>query len=104
MKKSSQDTDNTTNTPIKVRLVPQGRLQKLFEQHGNQFLKWNFLPFLNHKKRSSLRTSCALLKKFIPAPNFVYTKNQTQALSHQATARLEKTTGYVETRGSAEDG
>lgn len=59
------------------------------------------MPFLNFKERSSLRASCTLLKKFIPAPNFVYTNTVTSFSEYQATARLEKNTGYVETRGYA---
>lgn len=84
--------------------IPLNRLEKLFQQHGNEFVKWNFLPFLTFEERKKLRTSCKIFRRFIPPPKFVYFK--TLALIHPmcATARLEKNTGHVETRGNEENG
>ena len=105
MSQSSQQKVFCDNPSTKTRVVAQQKqtLHKIFQHHGNQFLKWNFLPFLHHKERSSLRTSCTLFQKFIPSPQYVYTNNKNFGL-FRATARLETITGYVETRGYAGHG
>jgi len=91
MKKQSLETNYSNETSRNAR---NHSLQKLFKHHGDQFLKWNFLPFLHHDDRTSLRAVCKAINNFVPAPNFVYVKHRTIP----GTARLEKVTGYVETQ------
>ena len=73
-------------------------LESIFKHHGNQFLKFYFLPFLNVQERTSLRGTCKNIKKNVPSPQYSYVK------AKDATARIETNTGFVETCGDPEYG
>jgi len=91
------------DVPGKAVLLSQHLLQEIFEEHGDQFLKFHFLPFLCYQERTALRVSCKAIQNSIPPPNWSYFQTKiTLGLTHfpRAFARLEKNTGAVEARGS----
>jgi len=75
-------------------------LQSMFEHHGNQCLKFHFLHFLTAEDRSIMRCVCQRIKQNIPEPQYAYFKTK----GRNARARIEKNTGFVETRGNADYG
>jgi len=74
--------------------VSNNTLISMFQIHGNQCLKFHFLPFLNVEQRTIARSTCQIIKNNIPTPQYSYCKTQ----FGDATARIEKNTGFVETR------
>ena len=85
--------DDLSNNPI----TQTNDLQSMFEHHGNQFLKFHFLPFLTAEDRTKIRGTCQTIKQNIPKPQYSYFKTR----SGSARARIETNTGFVETCGNA---
>jgi len=89
------------NHHVKKDFFTQGyNLTSIFQAHGNQFLKFNFVPLLNFKERLALRVTCQTIKKSIPIPQYSYFKT----INGDARARIEINLGFVETCGNPPHG
>jgi len=86
----SNDDDIRNNTSMQTN-----KLTSIFHHHGDQFLKFHFLPLLNVQERANLRTTCQTIKNNIPTPQYAYFKTK----DGQSRARIEINTGYVESCG-----
>jgi hypothetical protein len=75
-------------------------LISIFEHHGDQLVKFHFLPFLNVPERTTARSTCQMIKNNIPAPQYSYFKT----LDDSARARIETNTGFAETYGNPQRG
>lgn len=95
----------------KKRFTTQNDFHNIFEEHGNQMLKFNFLPYLTFHDRFQLRLTSKLLSAKVPAPDFVYVsgdpcsinvtiKGVSNIYPNYAYGRLDKNTGYVDTLGN----
>jgi len=49
-------------------------VESMFQRHGNQLLKFHFLPFLTDKEKTIMRSTCQTLKQNIPKPQYSYFK------------------------------
>jgi len=77
--------------------VGNNPITQIFQHHGNQCLKFHFLPFLNAEDQRQMRGTCKIIKQNIPQPQYSYFKTKS---SNAGRARIETNTGSVETRGS----
>jgi len=77
-------------------------LTSICQHHGNQFVKFHFLPFLNVPERTAARSTCQMIKNNIPAPQYSYFK--TLDGYDPARTRIETNTGFAETCGNPQHG
>ena len=54
--------------------IEGNNLTSIFQHHGNQCLKFHFLPFLKVTERTTSRSTCQMIKNNIPAPQYSYFK------------------------------
>jgi alpha-tubulin suppressor-like RCC1 family protein len=79
-----------------IILTQTNDLRTMFQSHGNQLLKYHFLPLINFIERTTMRSICQTIKNNIPAPQYSYF----QTIRGCAHARIETNTGFVETFGN----
>jgi predicted alpha/beta-hydrolase family hydrolase len=80
-------------------LIDPKDLTSIFRHHGDQFLKFHFLPFLNVEEKTNLRATCQTMKSKISQQQYSYFETY-----NGGKARLEKNTGFVETCGTPQCG
>jgi hypothetical protein len=89
-------TDRVSNNPI----TQTNDLRTMFQKHGNQFLKFHFIPFLTAEERTNMRGTCQTIKQNIPKSQYSYF----YTCDGDAIARIETIVGCVETRGNSDYG
>ena len=87
----NQSDDDISNNS----LMQTNDLTSIFHHHGDQFLKFHFLPFLNVQERTNLRATCQTIKNNIPTPQYAYFRTK----DCRSRARIETNTGFTESCG-----